>query len=136
MPTGVIAAAALKCMGGHLQGRLHPRNDEERKRAVEAGYDLDAILHTNDLAKGDQVGVSSCHHASVRLLPCLLQHMVHSCSYMHDGCSADSATLWRCSADLLCSDGCLRWRPASWGAIFCWGCHHQQHGDAAPVRHR
>lgn len=54
-PEGVIAAAALKCMGGHLQGRLHPRNDEERKRAIAAGYDLDAILHTNDLAKGDQI---------------------------------------------------------------------------------
>jgi Bacterial fructose-1,6-bisphosphatase, glpX-encoded len=50
-------------MGGHLQGRLHPRNDDERDRAIAAGYDLDIILHTNDLAKGDQVRVSvKLHH--------------------------------------------------------------------------
>jgi fructose-1,6-bisphosphatase/sedoheptulose 1,7-bisphosphatase-like protein len=71
--TGVIAAAALKCMGGHLQGRLHPRNDEERKRAIAAGYDLDAILHTNDLAKGDQVLVPSCTVPAAQLLPRLPQ---------------------------------------------------------------
>ncbi len=43
-------------MGGHFQGRLYPRNEDERSRAIAAGYDLDAILHTDDLAKGDQVG--------------------------------------------------------------------------------
>jgi fructose-1,6-bisphosphatase/sedoheptulose 1,7-bisphosphatase-like protein len=73
--TGVIAAAALKCMGGHLQGRLHPRNDEERKRAIAAGYDLDAILHTNDLAKGDQVDVPGCTMPAAQLLPCLPQRL-------------------------------------------------------------
>jgi fructose-1,6-bisphosphatase II len=50
---GVIAAAALKCMGGELQGRLWARNDDERKAAEEQGYKLDAVLHTNDLVKGD-----------------------------------------------------------------------------------
>ncbi|WP_334142432.1 class II fructose-bisphosphatase [Rhabdothermincola sp.] len=52
-PEGVIAAAALKCMGGQLQGRLWPRNDEERKAAIDAGYDLDAVLDTDDLVAGD-----------------------------------------------------------------------------------
>jgi fructose-1,6-bisphosphatase II len=52
-PEGVIAAAALKCMGGELQGRLWPRNDEERAAAVAAGYDLDKVLATDDLVAGD-----------------------------------------------------------------------------------
>jgi fructose-1,6-bisphosphatase II len=52
-PEGVIAAAALKCMGGELQGRLWPRNEQERDAAVDAGYDLDAVLTTDDLVKGD-----------------------------------------------------------------------------------
>ena len=52
-PEGVIAAAALKCMGGELQGRLWPRSDSERKLAVEMGYDLDKVLDTDDLVAGD-----------------------------------------------------------------------------------
>jgi fructose-1,6-bisphosphatase II len=52
-PEGVLAAAALKCMGGEIQGRLWPRNDEERKAAIDAGYDLDEVLTTDDLVGGD-----------------------------------------------------------------------------------
>ncbi len=52
-PEGVLAAAALKCMGGEIQGRLWPRNDQERQQAVAAGYDLDAVLSTDDLVSGD-----------------------------------------------------------------------------------
>jgi len=52
-PEGVIAAAALKGMGGELQGRLWPRNDEERSAAIAAGYDLAKVLTTNDLVAGD-----------------------------------------------------------------------------------
>lgn len=52
-PEGVIAAAALKCMGGEIQGKLWPRNDDERNAAVEAGYDLDAVLTTDTLVAGD-----------------------------------------------------------------------------------
>ncbi|MFN0090720.1 MAG: class II fructose-bisphosphatase [Acidimicrobiales bacterium] len=52
-PEGVISAAALKCMGGELQGRLWPRDDAERAAAVAAGYDLDRILGTDDLVAGD-----------------------------------------------------------------------------------
>ncbi len=54
-PEGVIAAAALKCMGGVIQGRLHPRDAAERKATLDAGYDLDRILHTDDLVNGDDV---------------------------------------------------------------------------------
>jgi fructose-1,6-bisphosphatase II len=52
-PEGVISAAALKCMGGELQGKLNPLSDEQRKAALEAGDDLDAILGTDDLVKGN-----------------------------------------------------------------------------------
>ncbi len=52
-PEGVIAAAALKCMGGEIQGRLFTRDDDERRAAIAAGYDLDALLSTDDLVKGD-----------------------------------------------------------------------------------
>jgi fructose-1,6-bisphosphatase II len=52
-PEGVTAAAALKCMGGEIQGRLWPRNDDERDEALALGYDLDAVLTTDDLVQGD-----------------------------------------------------------------------------------
>jgi fructose-1,6-bisphosphatase II len=52
-PEGVIAAAALKCMGGELLGRLWPRDDEERDAALAAGYDLERVLRTDELVAGD-----------------------------------------------------------------------------------
>ncbi|HEX3424610.1 MAG TPA: class II fructose-bisphosphatase [Acidimicrobiales bacterium] len=52
-PEGVITAAALKCMGAGLQGKLWPRNEGERRAALDAGYDLDAVLTADDLVKGD-----------------------------------------------------------------------------------
>ena len=52
-PEGVLAAAALKCMGGEIQGRLYPRNDDERTAAIDAGYDLEAVLMTDDLVQGN-----------------------------------------------------------------------------------
>jgi fructose-1,6-bisphosphatase II len=52
-PEGVIAAAAMKCMGGEIQGRLWPRNDDERQQAIDAGYDLEAVLTTDDLVRGN-----------------------------------------------------------------------------------
>jgi fructose-1,6-bisphosphatase II len=52
-PEGVVAAAALKAMGGEIQGKLWPRNDAERTAAIEQGYDLDRVLTTNDLVQGD-----------------------------------------------------------------------------------
>jgi fructose-1,6-bisphosphatase II len=52
-PEGVTAAAALKCMGGEIQGLLAPRDDTEREAALELGYDLDRVLTTDDLVMGD-----------------------------------------------------------------------------------
>ena len=54
-PEGVVGASALKCLGGAMQGRLYPRNDEERSQLIEAGYDLDAVLSTDDLVSGHDV---------------------------------------------------------------------------------
>ncbi|MBH30225.1 MAG: fructose-bisphosphatase class II [Actinobacteria bacterium] len=54
-PEGVISAAALKCLGGEMQGKLWPRNGSERKAATDAGFDLDRVLHTDDLVRSDDV---------------------------------------------------------------------------------
>src|SRR5919198_70096 len=52
-PEGVISAAALKCYGGGLIGRLAPRDDAERQAAVDAGYDVDRVLTQDDLVRGN-----------------------------------------------------------------------------------
>ena len=52
-PEGVTAACAVKALGGRILGRLWPRNDEERRAAVDAGYDLDQVLDTDDLVTSD-----------------------------------------------------------------------------------
>jgi fructose-1,6-bisphosphatase II len=54
-PEAVIAAAALKCMGGEIQCKLWPRNEDERRRAVDEDFDLDRIMGTNDLVSSDNV---------------------------------------------------------------------------------
>ncbi|PJE96608.1 fructose-bisphosphatase class II [Streptomyces carminius] len=54
-PEGVISACAIKCLGGVVQGRLWPKDDEERHRALDAGHDLDRVLTTDDLVSGDNV---------------------------------------------------------------------------------
>ncbi len=54
-PEGIIAACALKCLGGVIQGKLWPRDDDERRRALDAGHDLDRVLTTDDLVTSDDV---------------------------------------------------------------------------------
>jgi fructose-1,6-bisphosphatase II len=58
-PEGVISAAAIKCIGGELLGRLWPRNDEERQAAIDQGYDLSRILTADDLVRGEDVFFSA-----------------------------------------------------------------------------
>src|SRR5499427_9890913 len=67
-PEGVISAAALKCVGGAMQGKLWPRNDDERQRLVDAGYDLERVLRTNDLVSGEDVFVAATGVTSGSLL--------------------------------------------------------------------
>ena len=52
-PEGIITACAIKCLGGVIQGRLWPTDDDERQRAIDAGHDLDAVLTTDDLIRTD-----------------------------------------------------------------------------------
>ena len=52
-PEGIIAACAIKCLGGVIQGKLAPRDDEERAKALDAGHDLDQVLSTDDLVTSD-----------------------------------------------------------------------------------
>src|SRR5215510_6110481 len=54
-PEGVLSAAAIKCMGGRILGRLWPRNDDERKAAEDAGYDLSRVLDTDNLVGSNDV---------------------------------------------------------------------------------
>jgi fructose-1,6-bisphosphatase II len=58
-PEGVISAAAIKCTGGQLLGRLWPRDDAERARASEAGHDLNRVLTADDLVRGEDVFFSA-----------------------------------------------------------------------------
>ncbi|HYQ10779.1 MAG TPA: class II fructose-bisphosphatase [Gaiellaceae bacterium] len=58
-PEGVISAAALKCVGGGIQARLWPRDDDERQRLLDAGLDPARVLRTNDLVSGEDVFVAA-----------------------------------------------------------------------------
>ncbi|WP_028477177.1 class II fructose-bisphosphatase [Nocardia sp. CNY236] len=58
-PEGIIAAAAMRCMGGALQATLAPKDDEERQKAIDAGHDLDRVLRTEDLVSGENVFFSA-----------------------------------------------------------------------------
>jgi fructose-1,6-bisphosphatase II len=84
-PEGVIAAAALKCMGGELQGRLWPRNDEERAAAVDLGYNLDRVLCLEDLVQGD-----NCFFAATGITD---GELLRGVRYDSSGASTDSLVM-------------------------------------------
>src|SRR5689334_8779490 len=84
-PEGVISAAALKCVGGGIQGRLWPRTAEERGALVEAGYDLDRVLTTDDLVAGDDVFVAATGVTTGALL--------RGVRYVRDGAVTDSIVM-------------------------------------------
>jgi fructose-1,6-bisphosphatase II len=54
-PEGIIAACAIKTLGGVIQGRLWPKDDDERQKALDAGHDLDRVLATDELVRGEDV---------------------------------------------------------------------------------
>ena len=58
-PEGVISAAAIKCLGGEIQGKLWPRNDDERRALTDEGYDIDRVLKTDDLVGGEDIFVAA-----------------------------------------------------------------------------
>jgi fructose-1,6-bisphosphatase II len=84
-PEGVISAAAIKCLGGALQGRLWPRDDDERQQLVDAGYDVDRVLTTDDLVAGDDVFVAATGVTSGALL--------RGVQYVTDGAITDSIVM-------------------------------------------
>jgi fructose-1,6-bisphosphatase II len=84
-PEGVIAAAALKCMGGELQGRLWPRDDEERGTAIELGYDVDRVLGLDDLVSGD-----NCFFAATGITD---GELLRGVRYDSQGASTDSLVM-------------------------------------------
>ena len=57
-PEGIIAACAMKCLGGVIQGRLWPRDEAERRKALDAGHDLEQVLTTDDLVTGENAFVA------------------------------------------------------------------------------
>ncbi len=67
-PEGVISAAAIKCLGGALRGRLWPRDAAEREALVEAGFDVDRVLTEDDLVAGDDLFVAATGVTSGALL--------------------------------------------------------------------
>jgi fructose-1,6-bisphosphatase II len=84
-PEGVISAAALKTVGGGIQAKLWPRNDDERQRLIEAGYDLDRVLTTDDLVTSDDVFVAATGVTTGALLK--------GVRYVRDGAITDSIAL-------------------------------------------
>jgi len=84
-PEGVISAAALKCVGGGIQGRLWPRDDEERARLVEAGLDPARVLTTDDLVQSDNVFVAATGVTTGALL--------RGVRYVRDGAVTDSIVM-------------------------------------------
>ncbi len=84
-PEGVIAAAALKCMGGDLQGRLWARDDADRAAAEEQGYDLDKILTLDDLVSTD-----NCFFAATGITS---GDLLRGVRYTEDGISTQSLVM-------------------------------------------
>ncbi len=84
-PEGVIAAAALKCMGGEQIGRLWPRDDAERKEAEDLGYDISRVLGTDDLVSGD-----NCFFSATGITDGNLLKGVH---YDRDGVTTQSLVM-------------------------------------------
>jgi len=84
-PEGVISAAALKCVGGGIQGRLWPRTPEERDTLIAAGFELDRVLTTDDLVGSDDVFVAATGVTTGALL--------RGVRYVRDGAVTDSIVM-------------------------------------------
>jgi fructose-1,6-bisphosphatase II len=100
-PEGVIAACALKCLGGAIQGRLWPRDDDERRAATDAGYDLTRVLTTDDLVAGDDVFFSATGVTDGELLK--------GVRYWGDGASTQSLVMRSKSGTIRTIDSRHRW---------------------------
>jgi fructose-1,6-bisphosphatase II len=109
-PEGVIAACALKCLGGSIQGRLWPRNDDERRTALDAGYDLDQVLMLDDLVSGNDVFFAATGISDGELL--------RGVRYWGDGAGTQSLVMRSKSGTIRMIDATHRWtKLMSYSAI-------------------
>jgi fructose-1,6-bisphosphatase II len=84
-PEGVLSAAALKCVGGVIQGKLWPRNDDERQSLIDDGFDLDRVLTTDDLVGSQNVFFAATGVTTGALL--------RGVRYTRDGATTDSIVM-------------------------------------------
>ena len=84
-PEGVVAAAALKCLGGAIQSRLYPRTEDERRALEDGGYDISAVLGTDDLCRGNDVFFAATGITNGSLL--------RGVSYHHQGATTYSMVM-------------------------------------------
>jgi fructose-1,6-bisphosphatase II len=101
-PEGVIAACALKCLGGTIQGRLWPRDDNERRAALDQGYDLDKVLMLDDLVSGDDVFFAATGISDGELL--------RGVRYWGDGAGTQSLVMRSKSGTIRIVDATHRWK--------------------------
>jgi fructose-1,6-bisphosphatase II len=101
-PEGVIAACAIQCLGGAILGRLWPRNDEERTAALDAGYDLDKVLTTDDLVSGEEVFFAASGISNGDLLK--------GVRYRGDGASTESLVMRSKSGTIRIIQSTHRWQ--------------------------
>jgi fructose-1,6-bisphosphatase II len=101
-PEGVIAACALKALGGAMQGRLWPRNDDERQRAIDAGYDLDQVLTLDDLVSGEDVFFAATGITDGELL--------RGVRFRGDGATTQSLVMRSKSGTIRKMDATHRWK--------------------------
>jgi fructose-1,6-bisphosphatase II len=104
-PEGVIAACALKCLGGSIQGRLWPRTDLERRAAEEAGYDVDQVLTLDDLVSGNDVFFAATGITDGELL--------RGVRYWGDGAGTQSLVMRSKSGTIRMIDAQHRWTKLS-----------------------
>jgi len=112
-PEGVIAAAGIKCLGGSIQGRLWPRNDDERRAALDMGYDLDHVLTTDDLVAGDDVFFAATGVTDGDLL--------RGVRYWGDGASTQSLVMRSKSGTIRIIDATHKWTKLMSYSAVRWG---------------
>jgi fructose-1,6-bisphosphatase II len=100
-PEGVIAACALKCLGGQILGRLWPRSETERRAALDAGYDLDQVLTIDDLVSGDDVFFAATGVTDGELL--------RGVRYWADGAGTESLVMRSKSGTVRINQATHRW---------------------------
>ncbi|GMU79294.1 MAG: fructose-1,6-bisphosphatase class 2 [Acidimicrobiia bacterium] len=100
-PEGVIAASALKALGGAIFGRLYPRNDEERRAALDGGYDLERVLTTDDLVSSDDAFFAATGISDGEL--------VRGVRYFADGAQTQTVVMRSKSGTIRTIDATHRW---------------------------